>query len=109
MSVPEKEHVPNASDDTNVNDKSKYMNEDNQVKPKKCMPINYFFKSCENKVEWKKKNKHVVLIDNDELDEEEEEEEIKFNNNESKMMKTKVFKNNKKKLKPSNNKNMKIN
>ena len=48
------------------------MNEDKQFKLKKSMPIKCFYKTRENKVEWKKRNdKHNELLDNDEIEEEE--------------------------------------
>ena len=66
------------------------------MKPKKCMSMNYFFKTYENKAEWEKKNnKNVELVENYEI-EEEEEDQIKVSNDESKMIKAKVIKNKKK-------------
>ena len=51
------------------------MNEDNWIKPKKFMRMNNFYKTYENKVYWYKiNNKHVSLIDNDEIEYEDEEE-----------------------------------
>ena len=95
------------SDDQNEDNESKSMNEDEQFKTKKCIQINYFFKTYENKEEWEKNNnKHIALVDNDEV-EEEEVEEIKFIDDESKMIKGKVIKNNKKQAKTSNEQNHK--
>ena len=102
MSAIAKKFMPDVYDDKNEDNKSKVMNEDKWIKPKNCMPINYFYKTCENKSEWEKKNnKHIALVDNDEI-KEEEEDKIKVNNNTSKIMKAKVVKNNVKQVKTSN-------
>ena len=38
------------------------------------MLIHYFYKTCENKAEWEmKNNKHIALVDNDEIEEQEED------------------------------------
>ena len=67
--------------DNDATNKSKYLNEDMQFNPKKCMLMNYFFKACEIKAEQKdNNNKHISLVENNEI-EEEEENEMKFNNN----------------------------
>ena len=49
MSPTAKEHTPNVSNDKNVNNERKSINEYKWVKPKKCMPINCFYKTHENK------------------------------------------------------------
>ena len=51
MSATVNEYAPIFSDDMNVNNESKNMNEDKWFKPKKCAPINYLFKIYENKAE----------------------------------------------------------
>ena len=97
------------SKDKNVNNESKGMNQDKWFKPKKFIPINYFFKACGNKSEGEKNNnKYVALVDNDEI-EEEATEEIKVKNDESKMIKEEVGKNNKKMVKIVVSKRIKAN
>ena len=44
MSATEKELAPNVSDDKNMNNKSKAVNEDKWFKPKKVHANKYFFK-----------------------------------------------------------------
>ena len=44
MSATAKEHAPNVSDDKNMNNKSKAVNEDKWFKPKKVHANKYFFK-----------------------------------------------------------------
>ena len=59
-----KEHAPNVLDDDNLKNESKDMKEDKWFKPKKCMPINYFYKICENKPDLEKSNnKHIELVE----------------------------------------------
>ena len=44
-----KEHEPYVSDENNLMNKIKVMNEEKWCKPKKCMPINHFYKTHEMK------------------------------------------------------------
>ena len=99
-----KKHVPNVLDEKSAKNERKEMNEDKSLKPKKCRPLNYFFKTHKNIAEQNKNNdEHIALADNDEI-EDEEEDETKATNKESKMKKEKVVKNNKKQVKTSNKK-----
>ena len=64
------------------------MNEDKQFKPKNCIPIEYFYKTYENKVEQKNNNNNLnALLDHVDV-EEEDDDEI----NESKIIKEKFYK-----------------
>ena len=51
-----KQAKKNKVDEENSKNERKYMNKDKWLKPKKCMPINYFLKAYENKAEWDKNN-----------------------------------------------------
>ena len=49
MSATSNENIPNGLECKNIDNESKFANEDKQIQPKKCMPMNNFLKHAKIK------------------------------------------------------------